>query len=275
MEALAILSLVGNVVQFVEFSSKLIAKSTELYRSSEGALGENIEVEAATNHLVLLNSKIKDSATTTSDDALDKLCESCKSTADELLAALDKVKVKGKQNRWKSIRKALRSVWSKEQIRELEGRLARLREELNLHVLVDLRCVSVFSCNNYTNYNMGYRQQVLRIEQEKSSYLKDFDLVTQSLVNAILKQQDVFEAVHDAQVAEMKKLHGEMVLRVKNEHATTRNEIIEATALNNQAEHEITRQIIQEVWVSVPLTRLRLRLTFLATRTGATSNRPT
>lgn len=112
----------------------------------------------------------------------------------------------------------------------------------------------------------------MRIEQEKSSYLEDFDLVTQSLIDAILKQQDVFEAVHDAQVTEMKKLHGEMVLRVKNEHATTRNEIIEATALNNQTEHEITRQIIQEVWVSLPLTPLRLRLTFLATRTGPTSN---
>ena len=112
----------------------------------------------------------------------------------------------------------------------------------------------------------------MRIEQEKSSYLEDFDLVTQSLIDAILKQQDVFEAVHDAQVTEMKKLHGEMVLRVKNEHATTRNEIIEAMALNNQTEHEITRQIIQEVWVSVPLTLLRLRLTLLATRTGATCN---
>ena len=172
MEALAIFSLVGNVVQFVEFSSKLIAKSTELYRSSEGALGENIEVEAATNHLVLLNSKIKDSATTTSDDALDRLCESCNSAADELLAALDKVKVKGKQNRWKSIRKALRSVWSKEQIRELEGRLAKLREELNLHVLVDLRCVSVFSCNNNADYTWGIGNKSCELNRRNQVILK-------------------------------------------------------------------------------------------------------
>jgi hypothetical protein len=147
METLAIISLVGNVVQFVDFSGKLIAKSTELYRSNEGALAENIDAETATNYLVLLSNKIKDAATIASDDALKRLCESCKSTADELLAALDKVKVNGKQDRWKSIRKALRSVWSKEQICELEGRLARFREELNLHVIVDLRCVGILPGN--------------------------------------------------------------------------------------------------------------------------------
>jgi hypothetical protein len=139
METLAVISLVGNVVQFVDFSCKLVAKSTELYRSSEGALAENIDTETATNHLVLLSNKIKDAATIASDDALRRICESCKSIADELLATLNKVKVNGKQERWKSIRKALRSVWSKEQIRELEGRLARFRQELNLHVIVDLR----------------------------------------------------------------------------------------------------------------------------------------
>jgi hypothetical protein len=92
---------------------------------------------------VLLNNKTKDAATIANDDALKRLCESCKSTADELLAALDKVKVNGKQDRRKSIRKALRSVWSKERICELVGRLEKFREKLNLHVIVDLRCVGI------------------------------------------------------------------------------------------------------------------------------------
>jgi len=155
METLAIIGLVGNVVQFVNFGGKLLAKSTELYRSSEGALAENINTETATNHLVLLNNKLKDAATATSDDALKRLCELCKSTADELLAALNKVKVNDKQNRWKSVRKALRCVWSKEKIRELEGRLERLREELNLHVITNLRCVGILLGNNCANYIYG------------------------------------------------------------------------------------------------------------------------
>ena len=143
METLAIIGLVGNIVQFVDFSCKLISKSTELYQSSEGALAETIDTEAATNHLVLLNKRLKNTAGTTSDATLESLCKSCGNAADKLLAALDKVKVKGKQDKWKSVRKALRSVWSKEEIEELERRLAKFREELNLHVVVDLRCVRV------------------------------------------------------------------------------------------------------------------------------------
>lgn len=143
METLAIIGLVGNIVQFVDFSGKLISKSAELYRSSEGALAENSDIETAVNHLVLLTNKLKDAdaATTTGDSALQSLCKSCGTTADQLLAVLDKVKVKGKQDKWKSIRKALRSVWSKEEIEELGRRLERFREELNLHVTVDLRSV--------------------------------------------------------------------------------------------------------------------------------------
>jgi len=141
MDILTAIGLVGNIVQFVDFGSKLISKSVELYRSGEGALGENIDTETATYHLLLLNDKLKDTATSTGDKTLLDLCEACHTVARDLLEALDKVKVKGKQQKWKSIRKALRSVWSKEDIEELERRLEKLRTELNLHVVVDLKCV--------------------------------------------------------------------------------------------------------------------------------------
>ena len=142
METLAIVGLVANIVQFVDFSGKLISKSAELYQSGEGALAENVDIETVTNDLVLLNSKIKN-GTPSGDRALETLCISCTCVAAELLAALDKVKVKGNRQRWQSIRQALRSVWSKEDIQGLERRLARFREELNLHVVVRLRCVPV------------------------------------------------------------------------------------------------------------------------------------
>jgi hypothetical protein len=152
METLAIIGLVGNIVQFVDFSGKLISKSTELYRCSEGALAEHLDIEMATNHLVLLNSKLKEAATSTGDGALESLCISCGAAADNLLATLDKVKVRDKQHKWKSIRKALRSVWSKEEIEDLERRLATFREELNFHVVVDLRSVRMLLRIRHANY---------------------------------------------------------------------------------------------------------------------------
>lgn len=143
MEPLAIVSLVGNILQFVDFSSKLISKSTELYRSSDGALAENIDIETVIKDLLLLNSKLKNTTAATGDDALEKLCTSCGTAADELLVALDKVKVKGKPDKWKSIRKALRTIWSKEEIEGLDRRLGMLKDELNLRVVVGLRCVRI------------------------------------------------------------------------------------------------------------------------------------
>jgi hypothetical protein len=86
-----------------------------------------------------LNNNLKDAAISTGDRALETLCQSCIATAKELLAALDKIKVKGEKGRWESMRKALLSVWNKKDIEELERRLARIKEELNLHIVVDIR----------------------------------------------------------------------------------------------------------------------------------------
>ena len=139
MEILAAIALVGNIIQFVDFSSTLVSRMVQLYQSDKGALAENIDVETATNHLVLLNNKLEDSATATGDGPLQNLCRSCSATAEELLATLDKLKVKGKQQTWESIRKALRSMRSKEEINKLERQLERFRQELTLHIAADLR----------------------------------------------------------------------------------------------------------------------------------------
>ena len=91
MEVLAAVGLAGNIVQFIDFSGKLLAKSAQLYRSGKCALAENIDFETATNDLALLNKKLKDGATGTGDKALESLCLSCNTVADELLAALNKL----------------------------------------------------------------------------------------------------------------------------------------------------------------------------------------
>jgi hypothetical protein len=146
MEVLAAVGLAGNIVQFIDFSGKLLAKSAQLYRSGECALAENIDFERATNDLVLLNKKLKDGATVTGDKALESLCLSCHTVADELLAALNKLKVKGKHQKWESIRKAIGSVRSKEDIEQLERRLSTFREEINLRIVIDLRYARFSNC---------------------------------------------------------------------------------------------------------------------------------
>jgi len=153
LDPLSAVGVVGNIVQFIDFSGNLISKSVEIYRSIDGALAEHVDTETAAKHLIFLSDKLRKndarqslSTKTGRDGKLKELCDACESVAKDLLEALDKVKVdgKGKREQWKSIRKALRSVWSKEQIQELAQRLDNLRAGLNLHVVADLRWVSVF-----------------------------------------------------------------------------------------------------------------------------------
>jgi len=109
-------------------------------RSHNGALAENVDIEAATEHLAALSQKPEDDAVIVGDGALQSLSHSCQEAADDLLAALNTVKT-NTHKKWESIRKALRSIWSKEKIRELEQRLASFKDELNLHVVVQIRYV--------------------------------------------------------------------------------------------------------------------------------------
>lgn len=146
MEVLAAIGLTGNIIQFIDFSGKLLVKSAQLHRSGECALAENIDFETVTNDLALLNEKLEDGATGTGNKALESLCLSCKAVTGELLLALDKLKVKGKQRKWESFRKALRSVQSKEEIEQLERRLAGFRGELKVHIVVDLRYTPLSAC---------------------------------------------------------------------------------------------------------------------------------
>jgi hypothetical protein len=70
------------------------------------------------------------------DASLQELCKAVAKASSDLLAALAKLKVRGNKTKWESTRKALRSIWSNEEIRDLEHRLSCFREELNLHITV-------------------------------------------------------------------------------------------------------------------------------------------
>jgi hypothetical protein len=141
MEVLAAVGVISNVVQLVSFSSQVISKTIEIGRDADGALVENTAIQSAADHLVLLKDEVETSAKSTGDSALEKLCQDVTTTSSDLIAALQKLKAGG--GKWKTIRKALRSVWSKDKIHGLEHRLASFREELNLHIVVKIRWVFI------------------------------------------------------------------------------------------------------------------------------------
>ncbi|CZR50501.1 uncharacterized protein PAC_00374 [Phialocephala subalpina] len=117
-----------------------------LYHSTTGALSENDKTETVTKRLKELaqglQAPLQSSNTASNEEsALKDIAQECLSTARKLIQELEKLKVPNgsKHRRWKSIRQALKSAWSKEKLENVKTRLAELKEDLRTHVLVCMR----------------------------------------------------------------------------------------------------------------------------------------
>jgi hypothetical protein len=143
MEALAALSLAGNIIQFVDFSSKILSATYELYTSTTRSLTVNDELELVTLDLKALLGRLRQNpkGQQRSNDGFTRLCEEAAKVAQLLLDRLESLKVQCKHQKWRSLEKALKNAWSKQEIDGLRSRLSQLQQALDTHVLVSLRNV--------------------------------------------------------------------------------------------------------------------------------------
>jgi len=173
-DPISALSLGANVIQVVEVSFRLVSSSRAIYQSVDGSLAENLDTEILATDLqdcnaILSQSLAKfksknagstanwnpaDSVTTlvpepaepsTWDaqeaEALQNLCEDCNRIATVLIQKLKHLKV-DPNVRWrelKSLKQALKTVWSKEELDATANRLNLYRTQLNTRILVSLR----------------------------------------------------------------------------------------------------------------------------------------
>jgi hypothetical protein len=148
MDPLTALGLASNIIQVVDFSTKLVSKGYNIYKSADGSLAENVDAEAITRNLTMLTTKLRHSFKigqegngnlSDDDQSLTRLCEKCTQIADELLHKLDQAKVTGRHRKWKSARQALKSVTSKSDLEQFAITLQLYRSEITLHITISLR----------------------------------------------------------------------------------------------------------------------------------------
>jgi hypothetical protein len=148
MDPFSALSLAACVVQFIDFSGRLLSKGHEIYQSEVGSSAETVELEVIYKDLSRLSDKLKASSLSISptsgrsleEKALGKLAASCKGVADELLATLKELKVAdGPHRKWRSVRKAFKSVWKKEKIEALQQRIDNLRDQLSIQLIAGVK----------------------------------------------------------------------------------------------------------------------------------------
>lgn len=147
LEALAAIGLTANILQFVEVSARVLAKSKQIYASSDGTSGDALNVAAVASQLQASTDRLKDSIcppeTTTvwtaADASLEKLRIQCCHVNQELQSVLRKLAVEGKATKWKSFKKALSHEWENGKLEAIQSSLFTLRDEMHFQITVSLR----------------------------------------------------------------------------------------------------------------------------------------
>jgi hypothetical protein len=128
LEGLAVLSLAGNIAQFLELGCKLFSKSRELYESAAGITAEDAQLGIIARSTQILSEGLiitgTDDVRRSADESnLMTLAKECKEMADQVLGALNQLKVKGSRSNWKCLRASLKRVWKSGQIEDIARRL--------------------------------------------------------------------------------------------------------------------------------------------------------
>jgi hypothetical protein len=58
LDPLTALSVAGTIVQFVNFGTRILSRSRQLYHSTKGALAQDEEFDFITTHLIKLTAKL-------------------------------------------------------------------------------------------------------------------------------------------------------------------------------------------------------------------------
>jgi hypothetical protein len=167
MDPATALGVASSIVQLVSFTGDLISKGNEIYKSVDGALSENLELETIAASLQELSSELPLTLFNDPKRKLSKtekhmqdLCRGCKTLSTQLLDAVRTLKISGSPTRWKGFRQALLTVWHEPKIIALETRLERYRRQLDTVLLISLK-ESIESISEGTNKHERVSSRVL------------------------------------------------------------------------------------------------------------------
>jgi hypothetical protein len=142
VDPLTALGVAGNIVQFIDFGSRLLSQSLEVYSSAQGATKGTENLESITKHLRDLCYQLvaRDPSPNRSSNALDEIAGGCLAIGNELATALSGLK-SVKHSHWSSFKVALATTWKKREIEEICSRLEQYKSQLTLHLLVEANAI--------------------------------------------------------------------------------------------------------------------------------------
>jgi hypothetical protein len=223
------LSLASSVVQFVDYGTKLLNESAELYHS--GTLLRHEDFETITKDLIEVNAllktrpKLEESASSPSSEgehvgclsnrslqwltralqALDKLITECSAAAEDFITCLESLKSGRTGGRWNSFREAIKTRWNVQYMNKMEKRLVAFRNELVFRILAllnakaDTQAAHLDERFDRLDKDQGDIVEVMSINQEMlRSTLRDN---TNGLTQLLEESSLTAERRHDETIA--------------------------------------------------------------------------
>lgn len=141
MDPFSALSLACAIVQFVDFGSKLIKGTTEIYGSTAGATSQDESLKFVTEKLKALTFSLYCGASSPQsalEKGLQELAEECRKLSKELLDHLKKTTAKD-SSLIESAAAAWKSAWYGGDKKDLVNRLESCEKQLHLHLTAIMR----------------------------------------------------------------------------------------------------------------------------------------
>ncbi|KAI0910692.1 hypothetical protein F4823DRAFT_360034 [Ustulina deusta] len=238
MEALVALGLASNVVQFVDFASKLIHTYSRL---RQGVAQSEYEYHRTiTNHLVPIAGKVKSSAQTIAQSSatltpeqkvLQPIADGCCELADKLVKRLDAYLVQYGHHGGRALlpraKIAFKIIWEKSEVDEMIKQLEQFSKELHLHLTFE-----VWQAQKSQALRLAKDDDVKAVLDKTSQLESSLENLRLNVDETRNRQADVLRAVSDLAVGNS-KFHA---------HASQQS-ISNQTAVSTSIDH--LRQMVQ------------------------------
>jgi hypothetical protein len=136
MEPLSALGLAANVVQFVDFTWRLISETRSIHKSADGAGEDVLLLDTILRDVEDLNNGLSSGVSSTG--TLKELVSECIKIAAEIRKVVQTLKCDKRNSKWASFQVALRQVSSQGKIDSLTKNLGKIQSQIAQHLFLEL-----------------------------------------------------------------------------------------------------------------------------------------
>ncbi|TGJ80213.1 hypothetical protein E0Z10_g8538 [Xylaria hypoxylon] len=172
MEALAAVSLAGNILGFIDFAWKLLATTHTIYHSVSDSTPENRVLDVIARDV---ESHCENLLTHDASPQLNAVAKESREIAKELQSQIEKIRGKSKGSRWGSFMTALHGVMNKGEISALVERLSNLNKRITTHLLQSMVTQQNTLSQKFDDIEIRIDGSSVMLDEFKASLRRDLE----------------------------------------------------------------------------------------------------